>query len=807
MHTARSLLTLLVLLSPAAPAFAQARFRRGDSNGDGTFNISDPIHTLAFLFTGGVPPRCRDAADANDDGAIDVSDAPFSLSFLFLRGSAPRAPFPDCGPDPTADRLDCEVFAACPQGPSFPRPEPDPCALLAKPCESAVAGPYTLLSTPDGPGVLTTATHLSGEVVLFRWEPAGDGAADLTIGVPESASLEPLRIDVPMPALETANALAAVVLLLNTAESALDPGMAAIRRRSGNHAGCDPKGLMGWADCTPCGSCCDIHDACIHSRCTAPTDSGDVRECVYRALAFEACRRFFSIEECFERYPPCSLRCWFCHLSVTFCFATCMIAPRPGGGLGSCCLRGNCGLPQQCVVNGVVQTDRASCPRGEADGWGDPHLVTFDRLAYDFQAAGEFVLVRSLEGDLEVQIRTEPWRSSRHVTVITAAALDVGGDRVEVGLQRLPALHVNGSPLVPGAGPVLLPGGGTIELQQGAYRVLWPDGSQVRVTPRAGYLNLKVQLSGERREAVEGLLGDFDGVRENDLTSRAGQVLGIRPTARELYAEYGESWRILAGESLFDYEEGESTETFTDRGFPAGLVTAASLTPEARRLAETACSGVNDPHLREACILDVGLTGEPSFAESAVEVAPPEAALDPPPCGASIVHWVDWTSGSSTMAEGTAAGVAVAFSGDLTPPPIVSGGTNYWASSSSTYTSPGIVDSPPPASDIIRLTGGPATGVQMLTFSSPVLDPVMAILSLGRQGILTTYEFDTEFEILTVGPGAFGNGTLTRLDGNVLGGREGHGLIRFRGLVSAISWTIPAAESWHGFQVGWVECR
>lgn len=30
--------------------------------------------------------------------------------------------------------------------------------------------------------------------------------------------------------------------------------------------------------------------------------------------------------------------------------------------------------------------------------WGDPHLITFDNVAYDFQAEGEFVLARATSG-------------------------------------------------------------------------------------------------------------------------------------------------------------------------------------------------------------------------------------------------------------------------------------------------------------------------------------------------------------------------------------------------------------------------
>jgi outer membrane autotransporter protein len=164
--------------------------------------------------------------------------------------------------------------------------------------------------------------------------------------------------------------------------------------------------------------------------------------------------------------------------------------------------------------------------------------------------------------------------------------------------------------------------------------------------------------------------------------------------------------------------------------------------------------------------------------------------------------WVAWESANSTTATGTLNGVTVTFTGDLNPPAQVNGeGTNVWANSPSTYTSEE-VDNPPPNADIVRLTGGPNTGIQTLTFSQPVVDPVMAILSLGSTSGGITYEFDAPFTILNNGPGFFGDGPLTQLSDTVLEGQEGHGIIRFSGTFTSISWTMPTAEFWHGFQIG-----
>lgn len=108
MRTMRASLCIAVFTFLISPALAQVEFIRGDANADGAVDVADPIEMLAVLFVSGMID-CRDANDANDDGNVDVADPVFALSFLFSGGPPPFAPFPDCGPDPTADAIDCQI--------------------------------------------------------------------------------------------------------------------------------------------------------------------------------------------------------------------------------------------------------------------------------------------------------------------------------------------------------------------------------------------------------------------------------------------------------------------------------------------------------------------------------------------------------------------------------------------------------------------------------------------------------------------------------------------------------------------------
>jgi hypothetical protein len=91
---------------------ANARFRRGDIDGNGVRDISDAIDLLGYLFREEDAPTCMKTADVNDDGHIDISDTVGILFHLFLsdREIAPPAA---CGTDPTSDAVSCEDYAGC----------------------------------------------------------------------------------------------------------------------------------------------------------------------------------------------------------------------------------------------------------------------------------------------------------------------------------------------------------------------------------------------------------------------------------------------------------------------------------------------------------------------------------------------------------------------------------------------------------------------------------------------------------------------------------------------------------------------
>ncbi|MBI4604505.1 MAG: lamin tail domain-containing protein [Planctomycetes bacterium] len=93
--------------SGKAPLGGGKAFVRGDASPDGKVNVSDAIRVLLHLF-GGAALACLDAADADDTGKLDLTDAVYLLQYLFQRGPVIPQPFPEAGPDPTPDELECE---------------------------------------------------------------------------------------------------------------------------------------------------------------------------------------------------------------------------------------------------------------------------------------------------------------------------------------------------------------------------------------------------------------------------------------------------------------------------------------------------------------------------------------------------------------------------------------------------------------------------------------------------------------------------------------------------------------------------
>jgi VCBS repeat-containing protein len=175
------------------------------------------------------------------------------------------------------------------------------------------------------------------------------------------------------------------------------------------------------------------------------------------------------------------------------------------------------------------------------------------------------------------------------------------------------------------------------------------------------------------------------------------------------------------------------------------------------------------------------------------------------------VKWIDWTNSTSTTATGTLTTETGTITATLTSTSNLygvqtNGGGNYF-SPTTPYVSPGVAA--PTTPDIVQFG---YSGDRTLTFSSEVQNLYYAFVSMNGNG----YRFDRDFDILSqaiTSPGYWGSGEARKIiqvdpvtgatyyNLQCISG-EPHGVIRFKGAFTSVSWKNPTTEFWHGFTVG-----
>lgn len=270
-----------------------------------------------------------------------------------------------------------------------------------------------------------------------------------------------------------------------------------------------------------------------------------------------------------------------------------------------------------------TQAEPSSSGNSNGVTFGDPHLVTFDGLGYSFQAVGEFTLVRG--DDFEVQVRQKAAGAS--VSLNSAVALRSGDDVVAIYARANGPLVINGTIVELAVGDTLLIGAITVfRSAADTFQVVDDNGNGFTARYRGDFMNVGALIGDDANRNISGLLGNADGTADNDLVLTDGTVLPNPVAAQVLYGAYADSWRVTDATSLFTYGEGESTETFTDRSFPADVVTIDDLPDDVRAAAEAVALAAGlapGTFAFEAAVLDIAQTGNPDFAELLGAAPPP----------------------------------------------------------------------------------------------------------------------------------------------------------------------------------------
>ncbi|KAM5193400.1 sushi domain-containing protein 2 isoform 2-T2 [Mantella aurantiaca] len=237
-------------------------------------------------------------------------------------------------------------------------------------------------------------------------------------------------------------------------------------------------------------------------------------------------------------------------------------------------------------------------PPKVASAFGEPHLISFDGLAYSYKGKGEYDMVVST--NLRIQCRTSPYLAppshnvivhedngipshrslSKNITIAAISSLamqEEESDRIEVRqhnefLNKLEVL-VNGQILsFEEQSWMDMKGVFLFSPYNTDVTVMFPSGTGVEVRGIGGFLSLSIFLPEIFKNKTQGLLGVMNDNTEDDFTLRNGTILPTTASPEEIY-QFGADWSITNQTSLFQYDSQELLDEYALKHDPSFVPT------------------------------------------------------------------------------------------------------------------------------------------------------------------------------------------------------------------------------------------
>ncbi|XP_035468628.1 alpha-tectorin-like [Scophthalmus maximus] len=260
---------------------------------------------------------------------------------------------------------------------------------------------------------------------------------------------------------------------------------------------------------------CDNGFVLNGNQCVPPTSCG----CHYNGRYRQGGEQFWDGEEC-QRSCTCN------------------------GATGTVhCTPSSCGPQESCrVVEGAFGCHPN--PHGTCSASGDPHYLTFDHKAYDFQGTCRYVLAtlcNDTDGlhQFSVEAKNEPWNGLA-VSITAEVFVNVWGYRLRMSRERSRVVQVNG---INRNLPILL-NGSLVSIYASGSRVFVSADFGLSVT-YDGYSTVFISVPASYRGKTCGLCGNFNGNQTDDFLTPSGTIANTPD-------EFGTSWKVAGNYTCSD---------------------------------------------------------------------------------------------------------------------------------------------------------------------------------------------------------------------------------------------------------------
>jgi len=264
--------------------------------------------------------------------------------------------------------------------------------------------------------------------------------------------------------------------------------------------------------------------------------------------------------------------------------------------------------------------------------YGDPHFLTFDEQVWRFNGKGEFILLEQINNldqnilesnGLTIQGRFSQL-STKLVTILSAISIKDGNSRISIYLNQFGNMNVflgdSQNPQMISIGNSFISQDGILisRIEDVKYQILLPtSGVSLIIISRFSMLNLIVILPNSLKSKTRGLLGNWNGNKNDDFILRNGNTIPITSNFETLHSSFGLEYMINENESLFIYSNGTNFNSFNDNLFiPNFDISFSSI--EFENQARSGCIGSNID--LDACLFDVSQTQNILASQVSLEI-------------------------------------------------------------------------------------------------------------------------------------------------------------------------------------------